>query len=225
MSAHCIYLHGFGSSPASIKAGMLGEHLAGRVASYAVPDLEPGSFAELTMDSRRERGRAAILDLPADGLPLLLIGSSLGAYQAVRLVGAGLDRPAALLLIAPAFGFVERWAGELGPEGVAAWEERGSRTFYRFRTDREEELGAAFLHSCQVLPAVPRPSGRPVVVVHGRRDQTVAEDHILRYAATDPACELHLLDGDHALEEKRHLACIRWCARDLLTRLEGGDAG
>jgi pimeloyl-ACP methyl ester carboxylesterase len=217
---HALYLHGFGSGPATAKGTAIGRRLAGAVSSYAIPDLEGGDFRALTMDGIFARALAAIAALPDDGAGALLIGSSLGGYSAALLAAQGrIPRVAGVLLIAPAFGFIERWTEILGAAGVAEWRAEGERLFYHHAAERELPLAVGFLDSCLPLPLLPLPPEVPVVVVHGRRDETVDWRYSRRYAEQEGNIEFHLVDGDHRLTEPRHEDLIAWCAHDLLARL------
>ncbi len=215
MPSHVRYLHGFGSGPRSEKGLELGRRLAGHCASFAIPDLEGGDFTHLTMEGMRLR---AVASCP-DGAPVVLIGSSLGGYLAASLAAdRALPRLAGILLIAPAFGFTTRWGERLGADGVAAWRRDGSRPFFHYGEQRELPLGLAFLESCERLPEVPGAPAVPCVIVHGRGDETVDHRHSLAFAAANPAIELHLVQGDHRLNEPRHAELIALLARDLLAR-------
>jgi hypothetical protein len=217
---HALYLHGFGSGPATAKGTALGRRLAGALDSYAIPDLEAGDFFTLTMDRILARAEDAVAALPVDGAPVLLIGSSLGGFSAALLAAQGrVARVAGLLLIAPAFGFPERWAEILGEQGLADWRRTGQRLFHHYAADRELPLGSAFLESCLALPSLPLPPEIPVVIVHGRRDETVDWRFSRRYADQDGNIEFHLVDGDHRLTEPRHEDLIAWCALDLIGRI------
>jgi pimeloyl-ACP methyl ester carboxylesterase len=217
---HVLYLHGFGSGPKTAKGTALGKRLANVVSSYAIPDLEAGDFFSLTMDRICERASAAVAALPNDDAPVLVIGSSLGGYTAALLAAAGrIPRAHALLLIAPAFGFGERWAERLGVAGVAEWRRTGQRAFFHFASEREQPLGVGFLESAETLPGFPLAPEIPVVIVHGRRDDTVDWQQSRRYADQDANIEFHLVDGDHRLTDQRHEDLIAWCARDLIQRI------
>lgn len=217
---HALYLHGFGSGPASAKGTALGRRLAGAVTSYAIPDLEGGDFRALTMPGIAGRALAAIAALPDDGEGVLLIGSSLGGYSAALLAAEGrIPRVAGILLIAPAFGFIERWRELLGADGVAAWRATGERLFYHHVAERELPLAVGFLDSCQALPLIPLPGEVPAVVVHGRRDETVDWRYSRRYAEQEGDIDFHLIDGDHRLTDARHEDLIAWCAHDLIARV------
>ena len=220
---HCLYLHGFGSGPKTAKGVALGQRLAGAVISYSIPDLEGGSFTDLTMDGIFARVEAALQALPDDGKPAMLIGSSLGGYVAAHVAAqfshSATSRVAGILLIAPAFGFTAHWAERLGAAGVAKWQQEGSLPFYHFAAERELPLGVGFYESCLALPELPAQSSVPVVIVHGRQDETVDHRRSTLYAAQREGVELHLIDGDHRLTEPRHEQLIGWCAQDLLTRI------
>jgi pimeloyl-ACP methyl ester carboxylesterase len=219
MSGHVVYLHGFGSSPQSAKAAMLRAGLGDQALSFSVPQLDGGDFTGLTMDLYRERATAAVAAVPDDGTALLVVGSSLGGYTAALLAAEGrLSRASALLLIAPAFGFTDRWRELLGEDGMAEWRGSGERLFFHHGADCELPLGCGFLESCERLPAIPAADLRPLTVVQGRRDETVDWRGSLAYAQQAPQVDLHLVDDDHALASPKVESLLRWCARDLMTR-------
>jgi hypothetical protein len=218
---HALYLHGFGSGPKTAKGTAIGKRLAGAMRTYGIPDLEAGDFRSLTMESLFARALAYIAALPDDGEAVLMIGSSLGGYAAATLAARGeIPRVAGLLLIAPAFGFPERWSEILGPKGIADWRATGERLFYHHAAERELPLSVAFLESCMALPSLPLPPEIPVVIVHGRRDETVDWRWSRRYADQEGNIELHLVDGDHRLTDQRHEDLITWCAQDLIARIQ-----
>jgi pimeloyl-ACP methyl ester carboxylesterase len=221
MLPHARYLHGFASGPATAKGTALGQRLAGRIASYGIPDLESGGdFTSLTMDRLLANAEASLRALPDDGAPCLLIGSSLGGYTAALLAAQGrAHRVAGVLLIAPAFGFASHWQETLGAAGIAAWRRDGARPFFHFAAQRELPLGVGFLDSCTGLPDLPGPIAARVAIVHGRADATVDHAVSLRYAERFATAEVHVIDGDHRLTEPRHEALIAWCAEDLLRRM------
>lgn len=218
MAPHVRYLHGFGSGPHSEKGVDLGRRLGPACASYAIPDLEGGDFTGMTMEAQRDR---AVASCPSGGR-VVLVGSSLGGYLAA-LIAAERRVPnlAGLVLIAPAFGFTTRWAEILGADGVAAWRRDGSRPFFHHGQQREIPLAAGFLASCERLPAVPGAPGVPAAVIHGRGDETVDPAGSIAWTAANPGAELHLVQGDHRVNEPRHAALIEWAVRDLISRTDG----
>jgi len=216
---HIIYVHGFGSTPLSAKAAMLRDRLRDRYASFSVPALDGGDFFHLTIPGIVRRVVAEVAALPDDGAPLVLIGSSLGGYVAAVLAAGGVvPRAVGLVLIAPAFGFTERWRLMLGEAGIAAWRAQGQRLFFHHGEERELPLGVGFLDSCEGLPGIPANPGVPVTIIHGRGDETVDWRFSRTYADTHAQVELHVVEGDHRLTEPRHEELITWCANDLIDR-------
>ena len=215
MQPHVRYLHGFASGPHSEKGADLGRRLAGSCGSFAIPALEGGDFSSLTMGAMAGR---AVASCPSEGR-VVLVGSSLGGYLAAWLAAKrALPNLAGILLIAPAFGFTTSWAERLGVDAVTEWRRTGSRTFFHYGEQRELALGAGFLASCETLPEVPGEPGVPCVIVHGRGDETVDPRRSVAYATAHPTVELHLVQGDHRLNEARHAELIALAARDLLAR-------
>lgn len=217
---HLLYLHGFASTPASAKAAMLRARLVDRYASFGVPQLDGGDFFAMTMAGIATRSVAAARDLPDDGAPLVVVGSSLGGYTAALLAAErALPRLAALVLIAPAFDFPERWRARLGETELAAWRVEGQRLFFHHGAERELPLGVGFLDSCLGLPGIPADPGVPVAIIHGRHDETVDWRCSRTYADAHAGVELHVLRGDHRLAEPRHEELITWCVGDMIARL------
>jgi uncharacterized protein len=208
-----VYLHGFGSSPRSQKAGALKRLLDCDDDHFVVPELDGGNFPQLTMDAIAERAIAAVQAATVRG-PVLVIGSSLGGYTAAWLAAEGrLPGLCSLVLVAPAFGFTDRWRERLGDEGIAEWQRDGSRLFWHYGAEQELPLGVAFLDSCQRLPSIPPSASVDVSIVHGWDDESVAWQGSHAYSNAHPNVDLHLVEGDHSLSEARHEALIAWCVR------------
>lgn len=100
-----IYLHGFLSSPASLKGWVFGEKARARGLTYKAPDLnvtDPRCLPFLLDDLLRGESAESVA----------VIGSSLGGFYAAWLAGR---RPVRTLLINPAVRpwlFVEKYLGE-----------------------------------------------------------------------------------------------------------------
>lgn len=213
-----VYLHGFGSSPKSAKAQAVQRLLGADCAHFSVPVLDGGDFFRMTMHTIADRACAAVEAAATHG-PVLVIGSSLGGYVAAWLAAAGrLPAVRAMVLVAPAFRFTARWQERLGEDGIAAWRRDGQRLFWHYGVERELPLSVAFLDSCLDLPEIPAPAPMPTSIVHGRSDESVDWRGSRAYAEADPACEWHLVTGDHSLSEPRHEALITWCVRDRWQR-------
>jgi pimeloyl-ACP methyl ester carboxylesterase len=160
------YLHGFASGPGSTKAQFLRARLAEQGRELAVPDLAP-DFTHVTIGSM-----LGIVDALLDVAPTLLIGSSLGAYVAALAAARRSERVPALVLMAPAFDFADRWERRIGPAALAAWRRDGTTNVLHYGRNREEPLSIALLDEALLHPADPDPVC-PTLVLHGRHDDTV----------------------------------------------------
>lgn len=100
-----VYLHGFNSSPASFKAGVLSERLAraGRAAEFAAPQLPPSP----------RRAIAVVQEVLARHPAAALVGSSLGGYYATWLAE---QHGLRAVLVNPAVRPYELLRDYLGPQ-------------------------------------------------------------------------------------------------------------
>ena len=160
------YLHGFASGPGSTKAQFFKGRFAEEDATLDVPDLAP-DFTHMTIASM-----LAIVDAILDRGPTVLLGSSLGGYLAALAAARRSDRVPALVLMAPAFGFVARWEASVGARTMAAWRRRGTLPVYHYGLHREVPLSIALVDEAGPFEAEPDPPC-PALVLHGRRDDAV----------------------------------------------------
>jgi pimeloyl-ACP methyl ester carboxylesterase len=160
------YLHGFASGPGSTKAQFMKARFTEQGRTLAVPDLAP-DFTRMTIGSMLR-----IVEGLLDVAPTVLIGSSLGAYIAALAAARRPERVPALVLMAPAFGFADRWERRIGPEALAAWRRDGVTNVLHYGRNREEPLSIALLDEAVLHPAEPDPLC-PALVLHGRHDDTV----------------------------------------------------
>jgi pimeloyl-ACP methyl ester carboxylesterase len=193
-----LYLHGFASGPQSQKAVALCRHYLDRGVTMTPLDLRVPSLERLRLSAMLEVVRGAIGG-PRDRA--VLFGSSLGGLTAA-LAAQEDSRVCALVLLAPAFGLVERWRRRMGEEAWRAWETSGwleiddwayqgkaqlSFDYMRDAIDVEARLGAW-------------PDVRvPTLVVHGRRDETVPIDGSRAWAAGRRHVRLIEVDDGHEL--------------------------
>jgi pimeloyl-ACP methyl ester carboxylesterase len=198
-----VYLHGFASSPASQKARVLRERFAARKVRLEVPDLNEGedgfrgltiarmlrSAADAAARARREAGLAA-------DAPSVLIGSSLGGYVAALL--AAREPAAAVVLLAPAFDFVGRFASHFPFEDLETAAIRGYFEVYHYGLAAPAKVGYGLIDEGLRYEPFPDVTA-PTLVVHGRRDQSVPSDLSERFCADRPAARLILLDDDHQM--------------------------
>lgn len=180
-----IYLHGFASGPASKKASFFRE----RIPSLEVPDLAAGDFEHLTVSGQME-----VIDDLVRGAPVALMGSSLGGYLAA-LYAARHPEATKLVLMAPAFGFVRRWAAAPEAEG---WRKTGYLEVYHYGEKRTCRLSYQFIEDALGFEDFPD-FKQPALIFHGVKDDAVPARVSSEFAATHTNARLHLLDSDHEL--------------------------
>lgn len=159
-----LYLHGFASSPRGRKVAALTERLAPRGIRILAPDLNVPSFERLDF---KVMTRLACWDAKKHR-PAAVVGSSLGALVALEVARAG--TPAPLLLIAPALGFGARWTEKLPADGPLL--------FFHHSEQRELPIHQRFFEEMARVDADEEPPAVPVVIVMGRRDESVPFDGV-----------------------------------------------
>ncbi len=185
-----LYLHGFASSPASAKIGLL----RGRVEPGIVlhtPDLNVPSFERLDFD-------AAVAHAEATGRAAgahAIVGSSLGAVMALAVVRRGLVLP--LVLIAPAVGFGERWRSKL-PEGEPI-------VVFNHARGADAPIHRAFFEEMAEVDVDRDPPPSRVIAIMGTKDGSVPFEQVVRVWKSweprlVPGSELITIEGgDHGL--------------------------
>lgn len=188
-----IYLHGFASSPNSAKARYLQSCWGDR--PLQIPDLNAGDFQGLTL-SRQIQQVAALLPIT----PAAIVGSSFGGLTAAWLAER-YSQVGRIVLLAPAFGFLNHWLPRLGPEQLAQWQENGTLPVYHYGARQQLPLGYQFLEDARRYDEEQLQRPVPTLILHGRRDETIPIAASHTYAATRPWVTLRELDSDHALAE------------------------
>lgn len=178
-----LYLHGFASGPGSKK----GVAVAARLGDVERLDLRVPSIERLSLAAMIATTRAAIGG-PRDRA--ILIGSSLGGLTAARVAEAD-ARVCALVLLAPAFRFGERWQGLLG-EGE--WIETPDHA-----TGGTARIHAGFAREAAAID-VGWPDVRvPTLILHGVHDEVVPVTLSREWAAGQRHVRLVELDDGHEL--------------------------
>jgi pimeloyl-ACP methyl ester carboxylesterase len=208
-----LFLPGYGSDMAGIKAGAIDEYCAKSGLGclrldYSGTGLSSGDFAEGTLDRWLDEMLAAI-DQVAIG-KVLLVGSSMGGWIALHAALRRPDRVTALLGIAAAPDFTE-WGFASDEEKVELM--RDGR-LERLRPDGSAWLRTrAFWQSGQALLLLeaPIPLPIPVRLIHGADDGAVPSAIALRLfeRIESPDLQLRLIKGaGHNLSEPDQLAAI-----------------
>ena len=187
-----LYLHGFASGPASSKARYFRQLLEQAGARVNVPDLAAGDFEHLTIT-----GQLALIEEIASGDPVDLIGSSLGGYLAALYAARHLEVHR-LVLLAPAFGFAQRWPQRVGPAAMADWKRTGAIDVFHYADNRNRKLGYHFLTDAATYPANPD-FRQPALIFHGRHDDVVPVAYSEEFGASHPNALLEVVDSGHDL--------------------------
>jgi pimeloyl-ACP methyl ester carboxylesterase len=190
-----LYLHGFGSGPASQKARHLVHGFAARGAELTAPDLTPGEYGFERSSPSSMLGVAEGL-LAGGAPPHALLGSSLGGYLAA--VAASRDPSIErLVLLAPAFRLFERWDRRLTDAERETWRSEGREVFH-FATQRSRRLGWQFHEDAKGYPAFPAVRV-PTLCIAGRNDETVPIADVAAFVERTPTARLVEVDDGHEL--------------------------
>ena len=192
--ARFLYLHGFASGPHSKKGVAFERHFAHHGVAIERLDLRVPSFERLRLSTMIDTVRAAI---GGGHDSAILIGSSLGGLAAARVAERD-PRVVALVLLAPAFGLVERWRHQLG----GAWDDWRRTGWYDVidrTTSQPTWIDFGFAEDVIAID-VGLPDVRvPTLILHGVRDVVVPIDHSQRFVAQNRYATLVELDDDHEL--------------------------
>ena len=108
----------------------------------------------------------------AKGEPLVLMGSSLGGYLAALYAERHPKAVDRLVLLAPAFEFLQRWRARLSAQEIEQWKREGSIPIYHYGSQTEQRLGYRFLEDAAQYEAVPDFQQR-ALILHGTEDTVV----------------------------------------------------
>ena len=194
---HILYLHGFASSARSSKAAFFATKLREHGIELLTPDLNEPDFSTLTITRMVERTTGTIEALP-DG-PVVLIGSSLGAFVAVQTALRSPGRVDRLILLAPALDFSGNRTRDLGDRGLSEWERTGRLNVFHYGYGRMMPVHYGLYTDAREYDCANAALRMPILIVQGRRDTAVDPAGVEEWARTRPNVELHLLDDDHQL--------------------------
>ncbi|MCC7532126.1 MAG: alpha/beta fold hydrolase [Candidatus Melainabacteria bacterium] len=194
---HVFYLHGFASSPSSLKAIRFKNMLTEYGASVEIPDLNFPTFREMTLSYQIDLVEKQINQLPG-GAPVILIGSSMGGLLA-SVLSQRVKQISALVLLAPGFGIARRWKEFLNEEEYEIWKVKGAHSFYHHAHDAFMPLGYDFARDLQSMKTEDIIIDLPCLVFHGEHDKTVPIEESQRFASLNKTVDLRILDDDHQL--------------------------
>jgi hypothetical protein len=187
-----LYLHGFASGPLSRKAQFFRQKLAAAGISLEIPALDEGDFEHLTITRQLD-----LITRILAGQPAVIMGSSMGGYLAALYAAQHyeVDR---MVLLAPAFGFGERWDEVFGVEQVAAWRTRGYADVYHYSAGGMQRLSADLLHDSAVHPGYPA-CKQPTLIFHGIEDNVVPIAASERWARANRGARVVEMNSGHEL--------------------------
>ena len=191
------YLHGFASSPKSTKAGFFSDRLQAHAVPVVCPDFNQPDFASLTMTRMLDQLEAAVGD--ADGEPVTLMGSSLGATLAILAAARMASRVDRLVLMAPAVMFAKPGHHLLPPERIESWRRDGAMPFFHYGANEEQRLNYAFYEDSLRYDAFTAAFAQPTLIFQGLRDASVDPRTVEGFAGTRSGVRLTLLDDDHQM--------------------------
>jgi pimeloyl-ACP methyl ester carboxylesterase len=194
---HVFYLHGFASSARSSKAAFFAARLNAAGIHLHTPDFNQPDFSTLTVTRMVEQVVAAI-DALAEA-PIVLIGSSLGAFVAVQVALARPARIARMILLAPALDFNGNRLSSLGGSGLAEWRRTNRLDVFHYGYGRMMPVHYELYADACGYDCVDAALAMPIQVFQGRRDTAVDPEGVEQWARRRPNVELHMLDDDHQL--------------------------
>lgn len=190
-----IYLHGFASSPQSAKARELSDRFREVHLNLRVPDLNQESFTDLTI-SRQIRQVEALF--PPQPESVILIGSSLGGLTAAWL-GDRHPQVERLVLLAPAFGFLDHWLPRLGDAQMQQWQQDGFLPVFHYREQQKLPLAYQFVTDATPYSHTAPQRPLPTLILHGIHDDVIPVQASRDYCQNRPWVKLIELESDHAL--------------------------
>jgi pimeloyl-ACP methyl ester carboxylesterase len=193
-----LYLHGFASGPGSSKGVALARHYEQQGIALERLDLRVPSLEHLRLSAMMRVVTDAIGG-PQDRA--IVFGSSLGGLTAARVAEAD-PRVCALVLMAPAFRFVERWRARMGEVAWQRWEATNAIEIDDYASARKTQVDFELTRDVAAIEA--RGDGWPDVrvptlIVHGRNDATVDVGLSRQFAAGKRHVHLHEVDDGHEL--------------------------
>ncbi|MBD2122942.1 YqiA/YcfP family alpha/beta fold hydrolase [Trichocoleus sp. FACHB-262] len=194
-SPHYIYLHGFASSPRSTKAQDLRDRFQALGIELTIPDLNQPDFTDLTLTRQLQQVSGL---LPADSTPVTLIGSSFGGLTAAW-AAEGQPQIQRLVLLAPAFQFLDHWLPRLGEDQVQRWQAEQYLSVYHYGEERSLPLNYEFIRDAAQYPTAQLRRPIPTLVLHGRADDVIPIQASQQFAAQRSWVEIIELESDHAL--------------------------
>lgn len=187
-----IYLHGFASGPQSYKGLALRSRFQSLNIDLKLLDLNQGDFAHLTLTRQIHQVTQQLQG------STVLIGSSLGGIVAAWATQKS-HQVERLILLAPAFEFLNQWLPKLGQEQLKQWQSTGWLPIYHYGLNTQQRLHYKFLTDALRYPESQLTKSLPTLILHGREDEVIALETSQLYAQSRPWVTLQPLNTDHGM--------------------------
>jgi uncharacterized protein len=192
-----IYLHGFASGPGSIKARYIQKQFAQIDLELKVPDLNQDDFTHLTVSRQIKQ----VIDLfPKNGSPITLIGASLGGWIST-IIAQDYPQVERLVLLAPAFDFLDHWLPKIPQQQLRSWEQTGYLQIYHHAIKNLLPLHYDFLADASKYPLSEICRVLPTLIIHGINDAVIPIAASRSFGRDRPWVELLEWDSDHQLTD------------------------
>ncbi len=197
LEEHCyIYLHGFASSPNSVKAKWVKSKINELGHDLIVPDLNQNDFANLTL-TRQIHYITQIID--RQKFPITLFGSSMGGLIAT-ILAEKFSQIVKTVLLAPAFQMPNLWNKMLNPEILMNWQKNDQLKVFHYGENKELSLNYSFIQDLYRYETANFKRQLPSLILHGIHDDIVPIKYSQDYLNINSKAKLIELNDDHSLE-------------------------
>lgn len=194
-----IYLHGFASGPRSTKAQYFQDCFRSCQLDLQVPDLNQPSFSQLTLTRQIQQVQSWIAAVFSEQ-PVTLIGSSFGGLTAAW-VAEHCPSVQRLVLLAPAFQFLDHWQARLGRDQLHQWQQTGTLMIHHYGAKQQLPLDYQFWQDLTGYDESQLQRSIPTLILHGQQDEVIPIQSSRDYAVARPWVTLIELTSDHALTD------------------------
>ncbi|MEM9165347.1 MAG: YqiA/YcfP family alpha/beta fold hydrolase, partial [Cyanobacteria bacterium P01_F01_bin.4] len=162
-----------------------------------IPDLNQDNFGQLTLTRQIQQVR------PLVQANTVLIGSSFGGLTACWLAEHPDIRPKLqkLILLAPAFDFLNQWLPRLGQPQIQQWQTQGWLKVYHYAYQQPFPLNYGFITDAEKYTDDHLQASIPTLILHGQKDEVITIAASRAYARDRPWVTLIELDTDHGMAD------------------------
>ena len=133
--------------------------------------------------------------------PTTLIGSSFGGLTATWVAQQAPQHIRQLVLLAPAFNFLDQWLPRLGTEQLHQWKTSGWLSVYHYGRQTQQRLHYQFVTDAQSYADSQLNQPIPTLILHGKHDDIIDLAASQAYTDERPWTQLQSLDTDHGMAD------------------------